>query len=91
MNTFSNTLTLSQRPTSQQARRAALRAAMARAGNAVWEALGFTTQAKVAVRRSPALEAAEAHELARAWERTDPRFAAELHAAADRHEMQNAA
>lgn len=97
MNTFSNTLTLSQRPTSDEARRAALLATLTRAGNAVWRSLGVPAaiQALKSIGTSPvttkvadpAREAAEVRTMAQALMRTDPRFAAELFAAADRHEV----
>jgi hypothetical protein len=37
--------------------------------------------------RSPAREAARVRAMAQRYERTDPSFASELYAAADRHEM----
>lgn len=101
MNTFSNTLTLPRRPTSDEARRAALLATLHRAGNAVWRSLGISAalQALASIGRSPvkakvadpAAEAAEVRAMAQALLRKDPRFAADLFAAADRHEIEHGA
>ena len=92
MNTFSNSLTLPRRPTSDEARRAALRAAVVRAAKAVWGSLGISgpTSSELVV-RNPVREAADVRDMARGLAATDPRFAADLIAAADRHEVQHGA
>lgn len=90
MNTFSNSLTLPRRPTSDEARRAALRAAVARAAKAVWGSLGMARLPSARpAGRDPVREAGELRDLARSLASTDPRFAADLMAAADRHEVQH--
>lgn len=52
---------------------------------ALWRAVSRWT-GKAAAEPSPAVEAAEVRELARQFIKTDPGFAADLYAAADRHE-----
>lgn len=66
-----------------QAPRGALWAANAAVG--LWRAVSRWA-GKPAAEPSPAAEAAEVRELARQFIKTDPGFAADLYAAADRHE-----
>jgi uncharacterized protein HemY len=73
-------LRLAAGPATTTPRGARLGAAMAR----LWLALGGTKPAPAA--RSRVEEAAEVRALARQVQRIDPRFAADLYAAADRHE-----
>lgn len=49
----------------------------------------FTSPSAARVRRTRADEAADVRDMARRWERTDPGFAADLYAAAARHEGLN--
>lgn len=59
----------------------------ARAGEFVAAAIGLFVQPRKPVSRYPAREAARVRALAHRYEAADPRFASELYAAADRHEM----
>jgi hypothetical protein len=49
----------------------------------------FSASTSARVRRTRADEAADVREMAARWERTDPGFAADLYAAAARHEGLN--
>lgn len=53
---------------------------------ALWRALEWLGRRAPPRVKSAAQEAQEVREMAQGWQRADPRFAAELYAAADRHE-----